>query len=88
MEQQRLHLVGMNSAATAPITAAFLRHLHSDNVKGLDRLARHHAGAYRTYLTRVLDVERGLFGAHATDVCVTSNLRPNMRQAGPAQRAA
>lgn len=86
--QQRLHLVGMNSAATAPITAAFLRQLHSDNVKGLDRLARHHAGAYRTYLTRVLDVERGLFGAQATDVCVTSSLRPNMRQAKPAQRAA
>ncbi len=88
VEQQRLHLVGMNSAATAPITAAFLRHLHSDNVKGLDRLARHHAGAYRTYLTRVLDVERGLFGAPETDVCVTSNLRPNMRQTKPAQRAA
>lgn len=88
VEQKRLHLVGMNSAATAPITAAFLRHLHSDNVKGLDRLARHHAGAYRTYLTRVLDVERCLFGAHANDVRPTSDLGSNMSQTGPVQQVA
>ncbi|NJN69903.1 MAG: glycosyltransferase family 9 protein [Nitrospira sp.] len=84
----RLHLVGMNSAATAPITATFLRQLQSDNVKGLDRLARHHAGAHRTYLSRVLDIERRLFGARANDVCLTSDPGSNMRQARPAQRVA
>lgn len=86
VEKERLHLIGMNSAATAPITAAFLRHLQSDNVKGLDRLARHHAGAYRTYLSRVLDVQRRLFGAYANTVCLTSDSEPNMRQVGLAQR--
>jgi hypothetical protein len=88
VEKERLHLVGMNGVATAPITAAFLRQLQSDNVKGVDRLAHHHAGAYRTYLSRVLDIERRLFGAHAHDVCLTSDPGSNMRQAGPAQRVA
>ncbi len=88
VEKERLHLVGMNSVATAPITAAFLRQLQSDNVKGVDRLAHHHAGAYRTYLSRVLDIERRLFSAHAHDVCLTSDPGSNMRQAGPAQRVA
>jgi ADP-heptose:LPS heptosyltransferase len=88
VEKERLHLVGMNSAATAPITAAFLRQLQSDNVKGLDRLARHHAGAYRTYLSRVLDIERCLFGAHGNDGCLTSDPGLNMRHAGPIQRVA
>jgi ADP-heptose:LPS heptosyltransferase len=86
VEKERLHLVGMNSPATAPITAAFLRQLQSDNVKGLSRLARHHAGAYRTLLTRVFDIERRLFGAHANDGCLTPDLRPTMCQGGPAQR--
>ncbi|MDH4370520.1 MAG: hypothetical protein OEV99_11825, partial [Nitrospira sp.] len=88
VDKERLHLIGMNSPATAPITAAFLRQLQSDNVKGLDRLARHHAGAYRTYLTRVLDIERRLFAAHANDVCLTPDLKPNRSQAGSAQRVA
>ena len=88
VDKERLHLIGINSPATAPITAAFLRQLQSDNVKGLDRLARHHARAYRTYLSRVLDIERCLCGAHANDVCLTPDLRPEMRQAGPARRVA
>ncbi len=88
VEKQRLHLVGMNSAATAPITAAFLRQLQSDNVKGLDRLARHHGCAYRTYLSRVLDIQRRLFGAHANDVRLASELGLNMPQAGPIQQVA
>ena len=88
VEKERLHLVGINSSATAPVTAAFLRQLQSDNVKGLDRLARHHAGAYRTYLSRVLDIERRLFGVHANDVCLTPDPGSNIRQVGPAQRVA
>jgi ADP-heptose:LPS heptosyltransferase len=88
VEKERLHLIGMNSAATAPITAAFLRQLQSDNVKGLGWLARHHAGAYRTYLSRVLDIQQRLFGAYANTVCLTSDPGSNMRQAGLAQRVA
>lgn len=88
MKKERIHLIGMSSSATAPITAAFLRQLQSDNVKGLDRLARHHAGAYRTYLSRVLDIQRRLFGAHANDVRLTSDLGSNMPQTGPVQQVA
>ncbi len=88
VEKERLHLVGMNSAATAPIAAAFLRQLQSDNVKGLDHLARHHAGAYRTYLLRALDIQRRLFGAHANDTCLTFGPGSTMRHAGPVQQVA
>lgn len=87
-EKERLVRIGMSSSATAPITTAFLRQLQSDNVKGLDRLARHHAGAYRTYLSRVLDIQRRLFGAHANNIGFTSELGSDMHQAGSAQQVA
>lgn len=87
-EKERLVRIGMSSSATAPITTAFLRQLQSDNVKGLDRLARHHAGAYRTYLSRVLDIQRRLFGAHANNIGFTSELGSDRHQAGSAQHVA
>ncbi len=89
-EKERLLLIGMSSSATAPITAAFLRQLHSDNVKGLDRLARHHADAYRTLLTRVLDIDRRFFGSssNSSDTCPLPSLRPSMRQTGSTQHVA
>ena len=89
-EQERLVLIGMGNSATAPVTAAFLRQLQNDNVKGLDRLAHHHAGAYRTLLTRVLDIDRRLFGSgtNSRDSCPSPNLRPSMRRTGSTQHAA
>ncbi|MGE0642071.1 MAG: glycosyltransferase family 9 protein [Nitrospira sp.] len=87
-EKERLLLTGMSSSATAPITAAFLRQLHSDNVKGLDRLARHHAGAYRTLLSRVSDIERRLFGTHEHNAHFSPDLGPGQLQTGPTQQVA
>lgn len=87
-EKERLLFTGMSSSATAPITAAFLRQLHSDNVKGLDRLARHHADAYRTLLTRVFDIERRLFGTHGHNARVRPDLGPGPLQTGPTQQVA
>ncbi|MBK9305816.1 MAG: glycosyltransferase family 9 protein [Nitrospira sp.] len=68
-EKDRLVRIGIGSSATAPVIAAFLRQLQNDNVQGLDRLAHHHAGAYRTLLTRVVDIQRRCFGSNATDSC-------------------
>ncbi|NGZ95213.1 MAG: hypothetical protein CV089_03600 [Nitrospira sp. WS110] len=87
-EKERLVLIGMDSSATAPVTAAFLRQLQNDNVKGLDQLAHHHAGAYRTLLTRVLDIERRCFGSNSNDSCPLPRLRPPMRQTGSTQHVA
>jgi hypothetical protein len=60
-EQERLLLIGMSTAATAPVTAAFLRQRQSDNVQGLHRLACHQSDAYRAWLTRLTDIDRRLF---------------------------
>lgn len=65
--QERLVLIGMRTGATAPVTAAFLRQLQSDDVQGLDRLARHQAGAYRTWLARVVEIERYFFSSSMTE---------------------
>lgn len=48
-ERDRALKVGRNSLAVTPLTAAFLRRLHNDNVQGLQQLARHHADAYRQW---------------------------------------
>jgi ADP-heptose:LPS heptosyltransferase len=87
-EKERLVLIGMGSSATAPVTAAFLRQLQNDNVKGLDRLARHHAGAYRTLLTRVLDIERRFFSSVSSQSSQRPSFGSHMRQAGSAQQVA
>lgn len=87
-EKERLVFIGMGSSATAPVTAAFLRQLQNDNVKGLDRLAHHHAGAYRTLQTRALDLERRLFGAQAIDARHLPERRPSLRQTGSTQQVA
>jgi ADP-heptose:LPS heptosyltransferase len=87
-EKERLVLIGMGSSATAPVTAAFLRQLQNDNVKGLDRLARHHAGACRTLLTRVLDIERRFFSSVSSQSSQRPSFGSHMRQAGSAQQVA
>ena len=58
--REREHIVqlGMNALATIPITAAFLRTIQNDNVQGLDRLAKHHAQAYRQWRTQLTEVQR------------------------------
>lgn len=85
-EKERLLLIGMSSSATAPITAAFLRQLQNDNVKGLVRLARHHAGAYRTLLRRVLDIERRIFSVYANDSRPLPDLRTDRTQKSSVQQ--
>ena len=87
-EKERLVLIGMGSSATAPITTAFLRQLQNDNVKGLDQLARHHAGAYRTLLTRVSDIEQRLFSSTDSRSCQRPSLGSSRNQAGSAQQVA
>jgi ADP-heptose:LPS heptosyltransferase len=88
MEKERLVIMGMGSSATAPVMAAFLRQLHNDNVKGVDRMARHHAEAYRALLTRVSDIKRRLFGVSAHDARLLPDLSPDRSQACSAQRVA
>lgn len=75
-EQDRLFLLGMSTAATAPVTAAFVRQLHNDNVEGVGRLARHQAGAYRAWLTCVTEIDRLLIRS----IDGHSSLQPNLRQ--------
>jgi ADP-heptose:LPS heptosyltransferase len=87
MEQERLLLIGMSTAATAPVTAAFLRQLQNDNVQGLDRLARHQAEAYRSWLARVAEVDRRLFHG-ITDSSCLSDLRRNTPPMYSEQRVA
>ena len=52
-ERERAVQLGRGSLALAPLTAAFVRSLHNDNVQGLERLARHHAEAYRQWRRHV-----------------------------------
>lgn len=66
-EQERLLQIGMSTAATAPVTAAFFRQLHNDNVQGLDRLAHHQASAYRKWLARVVEIDRMMFRSNADE---------------------
>lgn len=75
-EQDRLFLLGMSTAATAPVTAAFVRQLHNDNVEGVGRLARHQASAYRAWLTRVTEIDRLLIRS----IDGHSSLQPDLRQ--------
>lgn len=86
-EQERLLLIGMSSAATAPVTAAFIRQLQSDNVQGLDRLAGHQADAYRSWLARVAEVDQRLFRG-VTDSSCLSDLRRNTLPMYSEQRVA
>jgi hypothetical protein len=87
-EQERLIVIGMSTSGTAPVTAAFLRQLQNDNVKGVDRLARHQAGAYRTWLARVAAIDRDLFGSIANDSSLRFPFRPDAYSIESEQRVA
>ncbi len=88
VEQERLVVIGMSNSGTAPVTAAFLRQLQNDNVKGMDRLARHQADAYRTWLTRVAAINRDLFGSIANDSSLRLSFQPDACSVESEQRVA
>lgn len=87
-DQERLLSIGMGTAATAPVTAAFLRELQNDNVMGLDRLARHQADAYRAWLTRMAEIEQLLFGSITGDSPHGSGFRRHVPSIVSKQRVA
>jgi ADP-heptose:LPS heptosyltransferase len=87
-EQDRLFLLGISTAATAPVTAAFVRQLHNDNVEGVGRLARHQTGAYRAWLTRVIEIDRLLIRSINGHSSLQPDLRRNIVPAGVEPRVA
>lgn len=62
--RERAVLMGLEHMASSPVTTAFVRELHNDNVKGLDRMARHHASAYRQWRHHLETIHKQL--AHKT----------------------
>jgi len=52
--------IGLAAAASSPVTAVFLRAIQNDDVRGLDRMAQHHAQAYRQWQRQLTDVHRRL----------------------------
>jgi ADP-heptose:LPS heptosyltransferase len=61
LERERAVELGRGSLALAPLTGAFLRSLHNDNVQGLGGLARHHVEAYRQWHRQVNLLHRTVF---------------------------
>jgi ADP-heptose:LPS heptosyltransferase len=58
--RERVVLLGMAHVASSPVTTAFVRGLHNDNVKGLERMARHHALAYRQWRRHLAEIHKQL----------------------------
>lgn len=56
--RERVVHSGMSHLVSAPVTMAFVRSLHNDNVKGLERMARHHALAYRQWRRQLDEIHR------------------------------
>jgi Glycosyltransferase family 9 (heptosyltransferase) len=88
MAQEQLLRIGMATVGMAPLTAAFVRQLRNDNVIGLDRLARHQAGAYHTWLRRMVEVDRCLAGLSQGNGAITSDHTDNLIAVGPQRQAA
>lgn len=86
-ERERLVRLGMSTAATTPITVAFLRRLQSDNVYGLDRLSQHQREAYRSWLRHLSQVERQL-GGTTDNACSPSTFDQSPHLVCPDQKAA
>ena len=61
-DRESVMRMGLDSLATAPLTTEFMRILHNDNVQGVERLARHHANAYRHWRAQLADIRRRLGG--------------------------
>lgn len=56
--RERVVQSGMSHLVSSPVTTAFVRSLHNDNVKGLERMARHHALAYRHWRRHLEEIHR------------------------------
>ena len=59
LRERAVHL-GMADIASSPVTTSFVRFLHNDHVRGLDRMAQHHALAYRQWRRRLTHIQRYL----------------------------
>lgn len=88
IDQEQLLRIGMTTVGMAPLTAAFARQLRNDNVIGLDRLAKHQAGAYRTWLRRLVEVDRCLAGISPGDGSVALGHTGNLIAVGSQRQAA
>ncbi len=87
-DQERLLRIGMTTEALAPLAAAFGRQMRNDNLIGLDRLAKHQAGAYHIWLRRLVEVERCLIGTPPSDRSVTPGHRGKLIVVGSERHAA
>lgn len=58
--RERLVQQGMAHPASSPVTTSFVRAIHQDHVRGLDRMARHHALAYRQWRRHLTEIQRHL----------------------------
>ena len=87
-DQERLLRIGLTTEALAPLAAAFGRHLRNDNVIGLDRLAKHQAHAYHTWLRRLGEVDRCLVGLCPGDQRAIPGHRANLIALGRERQAA
>ena len=88
VDQERLLRIGLTTEALAPLAAAFGRHLRNDNVIGLDRLAKHQAHAYHTWLRRLGEVDRCLVGLCPDDQRAIPGHRANLIALGRERQAA
>ena len=59
-ERESAVCLGMTTLATAPLTTECVRAIHSDNVQGMEPLARHHERAYRRWRDQLAEVRRCL----------------------------
>jgi hypothetical protein len=62
-ERESAVCVGMTNFAVAPLTTECMRTIHSDNVQGMELLARHHERAYRRWRDQLAEVHRCLVRA-------------------------
>lgn len=60
--RDRIVGIGLAAAASSPVTAVFLRAIQNDDVRGLERMAQHHAQAYRQWQRQLTDIHRRLTG--------------------------
>ncbi|ULA63105.1 MAG: Glycosyltransferase family 9 protein [Nitrospira sp.] len=58
--RERVVRLGMAHIASSPATASFMRFIHHDHVRGLDRMAQHHALAYRQWRRHLTEIHRQL----------------------------
>jgi len=87
-DQEQLLRIGLTTEALAPLAAAFGRHMRNDNVIGLDRLAKHQAAAYHTWLRRLVEVNRRMGGTPPSDRFLTPGHTANLLVVGSERRAA